>query len=113
MIKTKPRKADFFLSHKMSEEFSGKKKRKKKPEQVKIKSDQTDQNYELALKSIYEKLGVTKKCEKLIVEQPIVLPAGTKRTAFANLVRDSKSIKREHKSNLAQKRLLHQKGSMW
>ena len=48
----------------MSEEFSGKKKRKKKPEQVKMKSDQTDQNYELALKSIYEKLGVTTKCER-------------------------------------------------
>ena len=29
------------------------------------------------------------------MEQPIVLPAGTKRTAFANLVQMCKSIKRE------------------
>ena len=58
------------------------------PQQAKVKSNQTDQNYELALKSIFEKLGVTTKCEKVIVEQPIILPVGTKRTAFVNLVRE-------------------------
>ena len=90
--KKKEKKTKFFLSHKMSEEFSGKKKRKKKPE---AKSDQTDENYELALKSIYKKPGVTTKCEKLTVEQPIILPVGTKRTAFVNLVRVCKSMERE------------------
>ena len=77
------------------EEFSGKKKKKKVPKLYETKSNPTDQNYELALISIYEKLGVTTKCSKLIVEQPIVLPAGTRRTAFVNLGRVCKSIERD------------------
>ena len=78
----------------MTKEFFGK---KKKPKQVEIRKpdNQTDQEYELALQSIYNKLGVKKECGKLIVEQPIVLPVGTKRTTFSNLVRVCKSVKRE------------------
>ena len=78
----------------MSDTFSGKTKKKRKlPNPPLVQAEDTE--YELALKSIYGKLGMVKKCEKLVVEQPTVLPLGTKTTVFVNLARVSRSMERE------------------
>ena len=82
-----------FSSHKNDRRIFWKKKRKKvKQVEISHPSDKTDQQYELLLQSIYDKLGAKKECEKLIVELPIVLPVGTKKTTFSNLVRVCKSV---------------------